>query len=42
MGASLLNLMRKSNWVTQDLDRRALSITIPGPRELLAHFGLQI
>jgi hypothetical protein len=42
MGASLLNLMLMKNWVTQDLDSRALSITTPGRRELLAHFGLQI
>jgi DNA-binding transcriptional ArsR family regulator len=42
MGASLLNLMLERNWVTQDLDSRALSITTPGRRELLAHFGLQI
>ena len=42
MGAAVLNFMLNRKWVTQDLDSRALSITIAGRREMLAQFGLQI
>jgi hypothetical protein len=42
MGAAVLNFMLNRKWVTQDLNSRALSITIAGRREMLAQFGLQI
>ena len=39
LGASLLNLALKRNWVSQDLDSRALTVTPAGRREMLARFG---
>jgi DNA-binding transcriptional ArsR family regulator len=40
LGAALLHLALKRKWVTQDLDSRALTITTPGRREMLARFGV--
>jgi DNA-binding transcriptional ArsR family regulator len=40
LGAALLRLALRKRWVTQDLDSRALSITILGRREMLLRFGL--
>ena len=42
LGAALLNMALKRKWVVQDLDSRALRVTGPGQREMLARFGLQI
>ena len=42
LGAALLKLALKRKWVTQDLDSRALCITRPGQREMLARFGLPV
>ncbi len=41
LGAALLQAALKRNWVTQDLDSRALAITARGRRELLARFGVR-
>lgn len=41
LGAALLGIALKRNWVEQDLDSRALSITRLGRREFLSRFGLQ-
>jgi DNA-binding transcriptional ArsR family regulator len=40
LGAALLSLCLKRNWVIQDLDSRALTITRVGRREMQARFGL--
>lgn len=40
VGAALLKVALKRNWVAQDLDSRILSITAFGRREMLARFGL--
>jgi hypothetical protein len=40
LGAALLQVARKRNWVERDPDGRALSITRIGRREMLARFGL--
>ena len=40
VGAALLKLALKQEWVIQDLDCRALTITKHGRREMLARFGL--
>ena len=40
MGAAVLKLALKRQWVTQDLDSRALSITKAGKRQMSAQFGL--
>jgi len=40
VGAALLNIALKRNWVIQDLDSRALTVTKTGRREMLARFGL--
>jgi DNA-binding transcriptional ArsR family regulator len=42
LGAALLKVARQRNWVVQELDCRALSITRVGQREMLARFGLQV
>ena len=40
MGAAVLKLALKRQWVTQDLDSRSLSITKAGKRQMSAQFGL--
>ena len=40
MGAAVLKLALKRQWVTQDLDSRALSVTKAGKRQMSARFGL--
>jgi DNA-binding transcriptional ArsR family regulator len=40
IGAALLNVALKRNWVVRDLDSRALTITRIGRREMHARFGL--
>jgi DNA-binding transcriptional ArsR family regulator len=42
LGAALLTLALKREWVIQDLDSRALDVTALGRCEMLARFGLQI
>jgi DNA-binding transcriptional ArsR family regulator len=42
LGANLFRLFLSKNWLTQDLDSRALALTRAGRRELLLHLGLQI
>jgi len=40
LGAALLALALKRRWVVQDLDSRALRVTVGGRRELLGRFGV--
>ncbi len=40
VGAALLNVALKRNWLIQDLDSRALTVTKLGRREFLTRFGL--
>ena len=40
VGAALLNVALKRNWLIQDLDSRALTVTKFGRREFLTRFGL--
>lgn len=42
VGAALLKIALKRNWVTEELDSRALSITRQGRREILARLGLDV
>jgi DNA-binding transcriptional ArsR family regulator len=42
LGAGLLKWLVGKEWVTQDLDSRALSVTRAGRRALLEHLDLQI
>ena len=42
LGAALLSVAMRRNWVLQDLDCRALEVTKTGRREMLTCFGLQI
>lgn len=42
LGATLLKIALKKEWVRRDLDSRALEITGRGRREMLARFGLRI
>jgi len=42
LGAALLKVALERKWVLQDLDRRSLSVTSRGRRELLARFGLVV
>ncbi len=42
IGAALLKIALKRKWVIQELDNRALSVTSPGRREMLARFGLRV
>ncbi len=42
LGAALLKSALKRNWLTRDLDSRALGITGTGRREMLSRFGLAI
>ncbi|HJZ81710.1 MAG TPA: ArsR family transcriptional regulator [Pyrinomonadaceae bacterium] len=39
LGAALLKVALQRNWVVQDLDSRALSVTRAGQREMQARFG---
>jgi len=39
LGAALLGVALRRNWLTQDLDSRALSLTSLGRRELASRFG---
>jgi DNA-binding transcriptional ArsR family regulator len=41
LGAAFLSLALRRRWVVQDLDSRALRVTVGGRRELLGRFGLQ-
>lgn len=40
LGAALLQAALKRKWVTQDLDSRALTLTVQGRRELSSRWGL--
>ncbi len=42
MGAALLKLTLKKNWVSRDLDTRALSVTRSGQHAMLNQFGLHL
>jgi len=42
LGAALLKVALKKKWVTQDLDSRALSVTVFGKRELAKRFGVRM
>ncbi len=42
LGAALLKIALKREWVRQDLDSRALEITGRGRREMTARFGLRV
>jgi DNA-binding transcriptional ArsR family regulator len=42
LGAALLKIALKREWVLQDLDSRALEITGRGRREMTARFGLRV
>jgi DNA-binding transcriptional ArsR family regulator len=42
IGAALLNVALKRNWVIRELDTRALCVTRLGKREILARFGVQL
>jgi len=41
LGAALLQVALKRKWVTQDLDSRALALTVVGRKEMAARFGVQ-
>ncbi len=40
LGAALLQTALKRKWVTQDLDSRALALTVVGRKEIAARFGV--
>jgi len=40
LGAAILKVALKKNWVVQDLDSRALNVTRSGRREMQARFGV--
>lgn len=42
LGAALLQVALKRQWVTQDLDSRALALTVVGCREIAARFGVEL
>jgi hypothetical protein len=42
LGAAVLKVALKRKWVVQDLDSRALSVTIHGRREMMTRFGMKI
>ncbi|MCU0074290.1 ArsR family transcriptional regulator [Pseudomonas koreensis] len=42
LGAALLQAALKRKWVTQDLDSRALTLTVQGRRELASRWGLVV
>jgi hypothetical protein len=41
LGASLLNLLLRKKWLTQELDSRALQVTALGRRELRSRLGVE-
>ena len=41
LGAAILRVALKRDWVVQDLDSRVLEVTGRGRREMLTRFGLQ-
>jgi len=41
LGAALLQVALQRKWVTQDLDSRALALTVVGRKEMAARFGVQ-
>ncbi|VVQ01891.1 hypothetical protein PS925_02392 [Pseudomonas fluorescens] len=41
LGAALLQTALKRKWVTQDLDSRALALTVLGRKEISARFGVE-
>jgi DNA-binding transcriptional ArsR family regulator len=41
LAAALLRIALKRKWVSQELDSRALRVTNPGRREMMARFGLR-
>ena len=42
LGAALLQVALKRKWVVQDLDSRALALTVLGRRELVLRFGVEV
>jgi DNA-binding transcriptional ArsR family regulator len=42
LGQAILQFMLEQQWLVQDLDSRALSLTALGQRQMLARFGLKI
>jgi len=42
LGAAILRVALKRDWVVQDLDSRALDVTSRGRREMLTRFGLHV
>jgi DNA-binding transcriptional ArsR family regulator len=42
LGRAILQFMLEQQWLVQDLDSRALSLTALGQRQMLARFGLKI
>jgi DNA-binding transcriptional ArsR family regulator len=42
LGAALLQAALKRQWVTQDLDSRALALTVVGRRDIAARFGVEL
>jgi DNA-binding transcriptional ArsR family regulator len=42
LGAALLQTALKRKWVTQDLDSRALALTVVGRKEMGARFGIEL
>lgn len=42
LGAAILKVALKRNWVVQDLDSRSLDVTSRGRREMLTRFGLHV
>jgi DNA-binding transcriptional ArsR family regulator len=42
LGSELLSLALKKNWVVQDLDGRALTVTRSGRRDLESRFGVEL
>ena len=42
LGADILQLMLRRNWVTRELESRALSVTAAGKREIRNRFGVEI
>ena len=42
LGKAILQIALKYQWLVQDLDSRALTLTALGRRQMLARFGLKI
>ena len=42
LGAALLQTALKRQWVTQDLDSRALALTALGRKEVAGRFGVEL